>query len=194
MAVVEIRPISIHGSWNHGFALDRHTVSSVPTGDPYHWDTTRTMLGQLVYQFKYSHDRSALESIVDTAEDFLRNRWEGLLPIDYIVPVPPSLASRQFQPVLEIGRALALKLGVTLRADLVTKVSATPQMKNVGDWAQRRQMLRQAIQKGTGSLEDKSVLVLDDLIESGSTLGRVTDILRSIGASEVYALALTKTK
>ena len=194
MAIVAVSPIRITGSWNDGFALDRHTISSVPTGDPYHWDTTRTELGQLVYQLKYLGDRNALESIVDTAGDFLKNRWEGLLPVDGLVPVPPSVSSRNFQPAVEIGQALASRLKIPFRTDLIAKISVTPQMKNVGDWAERRQMLRQAIQKGPGSFEGKTALVFDDLVESGSTLGRVTDVLRSMGASEVYALALTKTR
>lgn len=147
-----------------------------------------------MYELKYGNNWAALELIVETAEEFIRNQWEGLPVLDCIVPAPPSVSRRGRQPVVEIARSLASRLGIGITENAVVKVRVTPQMKNVGDWAQRRQTLREAIQKGTANLERKRVLVLDDLTESRSTLGRVTDVLRSAGASEVYALALTRTK
>ncbi len=194
MASVRISPSRIYGPWDDGFVLDRHTVSSAPTGDPYRWDTKRTELGQLVYELKYVKNWGALQSIVETAEDFIKNQWEGLPALDCIVPAPPSLSARGLQPVVEVARVLAEQLGIEICENAVMKTAATPQMKNLNDWAQRRQTLREAIQKGTANIQTKRVLVLDDLIESGATLGRVTDVLRSAGASEVYALALTRTK
>jgi len=194
MPPVTISPGRIHGPWDDGFSLDRHTVSSTPTGDPYRWDTKRTELGQLVYELKYGNNWGALQLIVETAEDFIRNQWEGLPALDCIVPAPPSVSARGEQPVVKIARTLATRLGTEICENAVVKVCATPQMKNVGDWAQRRQTLREAIQKGPANVQGKRVLVLDDLTESRATLGRVTDVLRSAGASEVYALALTRTK
>jgi competence protein ComFC len=194
MAIVKIDPVRLTGPWNDGFALDRHTVKSIPTGDPYRWDTTRTELGELVYQLKYGRNQGALQSIVDTSEDFIRNRWEGLPKLDCIVPAPPSLSQRQSQPVLSIARLLAVRLGTAVCESVVTKVSPTPQMKNIGDWAKRRMVLKESIQPGAEDVRGKYVLVLDDLTESRATLGRVTDVLRAAGAAEVYALALTRTK
>jgi len=195
MSIVRTNPTRLWGgSWNDGFALDRHTVNSIPTSDPYRWDTTYTELGQLVYELKYRNNWGALQSIVDTAEDFIRSGWEGLPPLDLIVPAPPSFAARGAQPVVEIARELARGLGIALCENAVTKTRVTPQMKNVYNWAQRRQTLREAIQKGPANVQGKRMLVFDDLIQSGATLGRVTDVLQGAGASEVYALALTRTK
>ena len=195
MAPVKLSPVRlVWGPWDDGYTLDRHTISSVPTDDPYRWDTKRTELGQLVYELKYGKNWGALELIVETAEDFIRNQWEGLPALECIVPAPPSVSARGLQPVVAIARALASRLAVEVCEKAVEKIRPTPQMKNVGDWAQRRQTLREAIQRGTGNVEGKKVLIFDDLMESGSTLGRVTDVLRSAGASEVYALALTRTR
>lgn len=195
MSVVRTNPVRLWGgTWNDGFALDRHTVSSVPTSDPYRWDTTRTELGQLVYELKYGNNWGALQSIVDTAEDFIRNGWEGLPILDMVVPTPPSVTGRGAQPVVEITRELARRLGTALCETAVIKARATPQMKNVNDLAQRRQMLRETIQQGTANVQGRGVLILDDLYQSGATLGRVTDVLQAAGASEVYVLALTRTK
>lgn len=195
MLIVKTNPIRLWGgTWNDGFALDRHTVASVPTSDPYRWATTRTELGQLVYELKYGNDWGALQSIVDTAEDFIRNGWQGLPGLDIVVPAPPSVTVRGAQPVVEIARDLARRLGISFCENAVLKTHATPQMKNVNDLAQRRQMLRETIQQGTANVQGKEVLILDDLYQSGATLGRVTDVLQTARASEVYVLALTRTK
>jgi competence protein ComFC len=196
MAPVKSSPLKLYGPWTEGYVLDRHTVSSVPTGDPFHpFETKRTELGELLYQLKYGNRPDAAAPIVDTAEDFIRNGWRGLPPLDCVVPAPPSVTARPTQPVVELARALAARLGIRTCEDAVVKAGPTQQMKNIEDWAERRRALGDAIKKGAGDVKNKRVLVFDDLTESGSTLGRVAEILLKEGsASQVYALVLTRTK
>jgi predicted amidophosphoribosyltransferase len=185
----------IRGSWADGYVLDYHTVTSKPTGDPYHpFETKRTELGQLLYQFKYGNG-TGLTEIVDTVEDFIRNQWRPAPNFEYIVPAPASVTTRKSQPVVELARELAKRLGVTACEDAVMKVTATQQMKNIDDWHERQKALKEAIQKGSGNIAGKRILLVDDLTESGSTLGRVAEVLLKDGeAAAVYALALTRTK
>ena len=70
MAPVAIKPVKLAGPWTDGYVLDRQTVSSIPTGDPYHpFDTERTELGELLFQFKYRNKADALSIIVDTGNN-----------------------------------------------------------------------------------------------------------------------------
>ncbi len=186
----------IQGPWVEGYVLDYHTISSTPTGDPYYrFDTKRTELGELLYRLKYQSDRSGFSALVDTAEDFIRKRWQPSPPFDCIAPAPPSVTTRKTQPVVELARELGLRLGIPVSEDAVLKMKATSQMKNIDDWLERQKVLEEAIQKGPGDLKGKRVLLIDDLIESGSTLRRVAEVLlKEGGASAVCALALTRTK
>ncbi len=188
-----IRPMPIKGPWVEGYVLDYHTISSTPTGDPYYrFDTKRTELGDLLYRLKYRSDQSGFLAIVDTAQDFIRSRWQ---PFDCIVAAPPSVATRKTQPVVELARELGARLGIPVSEDALLKVKVTPQMKNIDDWFERQKVLEEAIQKGAGNVRGKRVLLFDDLIESGATLRRVADVLlKEGGASTVHALALTRTK
>lgn len=172
--------------------LDYHSISATPTGDPYHpFDIKRTDLGELLYRLKYVSDRNVIGEIVDTAEEFLR-KWKP--DVDCVVSAPPSL-KRMSQPVVELARELARRFGLGLCEDAVRKVKETPSMKNVADWYERQKMLAEAIQVGQEGVEGKSVLLFDDLIQSGSTLGRVAEVLqKNGGAMAVYALALTRTR
>jgi phosphoribosylpyrophosphate synthetase len=67
-------------------------------------------------------------------------------------------------------------------------------MKNVPK-PDRAKVLSEAIQKGQDDVRGKHALLFDDLIESGATLGRTTEVLlKDGGATAVYALVLTRTK
>ena len=192
MPVVKINPMKLPGPWIEGYVLDFHSISSTPTGDPYYrFDTKYTELGHRVYRFKYRGDMILMADIIDTAEEFIKE-WKP--PVDCVVPAPPSL-DRGSQPVVELVRELATRLRLPSCEDAVVKVKATPAMKNIPDWSERQKVLQEALQAGPGDVKDKSVLLLDDIIESGSTLQRAAEvILKGGGGRAVYALVLTRTR
>jgi competence protein ComFC len=194
MAAVKIKPMKLAPSpWVDGWVLDYHTISSTPTGDPYfRFDTKRTELGELLFRLKYRAGGSeVLTDIADTAMKFL-DGWKP--PVDCVVATPPSVA-RQTQPAAAIARELALRLQIPLMESAVVKTKPTPQMKNVDDWTERQRLLAEAIQLGGDEVKDKSVLLFDDLIESGSTLRRTAHVLLNPGGAQtLYALVLTRTK
>ncbi len=192
MTAVEIRPMRRQGPWTAGFVLDYHSFSAAPTDDPYHpFEMKRTELGELLYRFKYAGDRKVLGDIVDTMEAFV-HEWRP--NVNCIVPAPPSLV-RKSQPVLDLARELASRLSIDYCEDAVRKIKPTESMKNVADWFERRKLLTEAIQAGSGDVSGKTVLLFDDLTQSGSTLARVADLLqRDKEAAAVYALTLTRTR
>ena len=58
-----------------------------------------------------------------------------------------------------------------------------------------KKLLAEAIQAGSDDVRGKCILLVDDLIESGSTLRRAAEVLlKDAGARAVYALVLTRTK
>jgi predicted amidophosphoribosyltransferase len=176
MPIVRTRSRSLFGGpWNDGLALDRYSGS---------------VLGTLVHRLKYDDDAGALVLIVDTVENFIRNCWK-VLPVDCIVPAPPSLDRIGLQPGIEIARAVAARLSIRFTENAVSKVEPTPPMKDIFSGAERRQLLRKAIQQGPEDVRNKSVLVVDDVTQTGATLGRISDVLlKDSGASEVYVLAV----
>lgn len=88
---------------------------------------------------------------------------------------------------------MAQSLGVPTLPSAAVKATATQQMKNV-PMHERAPLLTAAIQAGTDSVQGKRVLLVDDLWETGSTLRRVAEVLGQMGASEIRALAMTRTK
>ena len=191
MAVVEVHPVPIEGPWIEGFVLDRHVISAVPIGylgEHMQFDTTRSALGELVYHLKYRN--GPLNDIVDTAVAFINERWNGV--IDCVVSPPPSL-HRTKQPAVLIAARIAAALGVPAAPAAAVKATATPQMNNVL-LHERAPLLSAAIQAGTDPVQGQRVLLVDDLWDTGSTLRRVAEVLGHMGATEVRALAMTRTK
>jgi competence protein ComFC len=191
MARVAINPQRIDGPWIEGFVLDRHVVSSRPLGyqgEHMQFETTRSPLGELIYQLKYRN--GPVDDIAETAVAFAAERWAG--KIDCVVPSPPSL-HRARQPVMLIADGVAKSLGVPIFINAVEKTTATAQMKNV-PIDEREPLLSEAIQQGSDSVQNRRILLIDDLWETGSTLRRVAEVLSKMGASEIRALAMTRTK
>src|SRR5713101_2908046 len=191
--MIEIKPREIKGSWDRGYVLDVHTISSTMIGynefgHP-EFDTVRSQLGELVYRLKYRGDKSTISSIVEAIVKFVKT--SGIRP-DVVVPMPPS-KQRTFQPVFEVGSELAKALAIPLNGTSLKKSKVTAQMKDVGDFSARVATLETSFACDR-SLADKSVLLLDDLFQSGERMNVASQILKNQGSVKaVYALALTRT-
>jgi competence protein ComFC len=195
--MAKIHPTEINGPWLAGFVLDYQIVSSTFTGyDGFghpQFDTVRTELGELLYRLKYRADKSVTKEIVEVMAEFIPARkWEP--PISLIVPMPASRARRD-QPVHILADALGTRLGIKVEIEAVKKVKSTPQLKNVKDYNERVRSLEGAFSVSTSIIADQSVLLLDDLYQSGATIESVTNALYGQGkARAVFALALTRSQ
>ena len=190
MAVVSIHPEQIQGPWVAGFVLDRHVVKSVPIGylgDHMQFDTTRSELGELVYQFKNRNGSS--QDIVETAVAFVSDVWAGRS--DCVVAAPSSV-THSSRSANAIAAGIADALGLPLIDNAVAKQETQP-MKNVPQ-PDRAGILAQAIQSGQAAVQGRHILLIDDLWQTGSTMRRVAAVLKEMGGAEVRALAMTRTK
>jgi competence protein ComFC len=192
---LEIHPKEIKGSWDSGYVLDLHTISSTMIGynefgHP-EFDTQRSPLGELVYRLKYRGDKNALPSIVEAVVAFVKS-W-GIRP-DAIVPVPPSKLQRTYQPVIEIASQLSKALQIPFDAKTLKKTGTTSQMKDIGDFTERVKALEAVFTVGK-DLEGRQVLLIDDLLQSAATMNVAARTLKKQGGVEaVYAIALTRTR
>lgn len=193
--MVAIHPEQIPGRWREGFALDKHTISSVRLGDNEYghpvFDTTRTELGELLFRLKNRSDFSVVDEIVDAAADFAQ-RWNP--GRDLIVSVPPS-KGRTKQPVFILAEPLGQRLGIRTVLDCITRVKDIPELKNVYDYGMRVKLLQGAHAVDRTVVEARRVLLFDDLYRSGATMNSVAALLYDEGrAAEVFALAITRTR
>jgi len=86
-AVIEIHPKEIKGTWDQGYVLDVHTISSTMIGHNEfghpEFDTVRSQMGELVYRLKYKGDKAAVSAILDAVVTFVEN-WR--IHPDAVIP------------------------------------------------------------------------------------------------------------
>jgi len=183
----------LKGNWRKGWAIDLHTISSVPLGDN-QFDTTRTEVGELLYQVKYQQDVSRIEELVNIICDFMKTRL--VTPyLAAILPVPPSDTTRPFQPVQLLAERVGDRLKIPVLVDYLIKNKSTQALKNLEDAESRKRELGGVFSVKDKSLCDKKVLLFDDLYRSGETLTEITDVLYNQGkVQNVYVLTITKTR
>ncbi len=190
-----LHPQGVKGPWKAGIVLDWHTVASQVIGQNEFghpiFDNTRSEIGELLYQFKYRGDQSALQKILSATVDYLSERAKGRF--DLIVPVPPSNPTRTVTN--QLAKGLAIGLGAGFSATALVKIKNTSELKSVSDPEVRKQILEDAFRADNQQVASKTVLLVDDLYRSGATLEAATAALTTQGgAKSVYVLAVTRTR
>ena len=195
--IIPTNPAKLNGNWVDGYALDQHVLKSVFTGENEYghpqFDTERSQLGEAVFQLKYKFDKSKIIDISETICDFIKTKWSDV-EFDYILPVPPSKI-RAMQPVIEIAEKVSEDLGISFSENDIEKHKATSQLKDLKDFSERVEILKDSFQPMTDNLVDKTILILDDLYSSGATLNVLTDVLyNGSQVKAIYVLTFTRTR
>lgn len=192
--MVSINPIQLHGNWDLGYALDVHTLNSVMVGEDAfghpRFESTRSDIGELLYQFKYRYRYGVLDEIADTVCAFLANHPE-MTQVDTIIPVPPT-KHRDYQPTYEIADEVSKRLHVYCCTNVLENNSGI-EAKTLS--YEDKHKSQQGIIKIRNATRKHSTLLIDDLYQSGATLSRCVDLLRADPLiDKIYVLTITKTK
>ena len=142
--------------------------------------------GSTVKQVKYHGDRYP-DELVDATVELLRH-WAPIPAAAWVVCVPSS-TSPDLLP--SFGRRLAIRLTLEFH-DVVRRVRAGRPQKEMENSAQQFRNVADAFEVVTPLPNDRPVLLVDDIVDSGWTLTTVGVALRVAGSGEVYPLALAK--
>jgi ComF family protein len=148
-------------------------------------------IDRLVQDLKY-HRRLDLARVLGglLAERLAAHRWPWP---DRLIPVPlhrARLRERGFNQALELARPAARRFGLVLDPWAAVRIRPTPPQAGLS-LAQRRRNLRGAF-RATVSLEGEHVVVLDDVMTSGSSLESLAHCLKKAGAKTVGVWVLAR--
>lgn len=121
-------------------------------------------------------------------------RHADMLPPDIIVPVPlhrARLVGRGFNQAREISRLLSRRAAIPIVQEALERVRRTiPQMELAR--AERAVNIRGAFSARCNLVEGKAVLLVDDIMTTGSTLEECARVLLGAGARRVDVLILAR--
>ena len=187
-----MQEIRLDGRWKVGWALDLHTLKSVPRGDG-GFDTEYTEIGKRLNLLKYHNDYDQIDVLAGFLCKFMQTRY--VTPyLSAIIPVPPS-QQRDVQPVYMIAERVGGVMNIPVDFNYLKKIKSTPPLKGMSEERERGEVLKGAFEVVDNRYAGKKVLVFDDLYRSGATLNEVCKVLYEVGnVGDVYVVTLTKTR
>ncbi len=186
----------IEGNWTLGYSLDKHTICSTPIGyNEYghmQFDTERPEAGEALFQLKYRSDFSQVPIIGQQLYDSFGAAFSSS---HIVIPMPASKI-RAKQPVTEIARDLAGRMGILCIENLLVKTGSTPAMKDIETRDEKVSTLVGAFK--VYDVLDKGlfdVLIVDDLFDTGSSLEAATTVLRGYSKiRNIYVATVTRKR
>ena len=143
-----------------------------------------------IAKFKYAGNLNAGRLLRDLMAEYFRlhpNTFEG---IDYIIPVP-SHPNKLTQRGFNAPSFLLDQKGLPLNLTAVTKTKTTDTQAGLHQ-QERFKNLYRAFAANSEEVEDKRILIFDDVCTTGRTLEEMAITLKRAGADRVDALVLAR--
>ena len=151
-------------------------------------------LRQAIHQLKYSGKLHLTQPLLDLAIVHFDDHFPGTV-FDAIIPVPlhrERLMQREFNQAAMLARGLAHHLRAPVLERWLVRVRSTRPQVELNS-SERRQNVKQAFAvTPAAALEDKRVLVVDDVFTTGATLREIARTLKVAGAMQVDVFALAR--
>lgn len=150
------------------------------------------LLKKSVHHFKYRFIEDLADPLALLIAQALQN--SNYPAPDVIIPVPlhkKRLRWRGFNQAEKLAEKLDLKIPI-ITDSLIRSQNTTPQVK-VKSREKRLQNLNNAFSViNKENIENKRILLIDDIVTTGTTLSICADELIKAGASEIRALVLAR--
>lgn len=152
-------------------------------------------MDQLIHQFKYQHQLRLASWFGQELYRAIEKRAQAMTEFDCIVPLalhPARMKTRGFNQAHEIARAVARQSALPLRPHALLRTRDTAQQASLSREDRRRNM--------SGAFEcredfaGKTVLLLDDVLTTGSSAGEVARVLKLHGATRVVVAVVARTQ
>lgn len=170
-----------------GESFQFHSVTSL--GD------YANLLREMVLRVKYQHDQALATALVEQAIGEESDRLQSMR-IDVVIPIPHHWSDRllsRTDPLQLISARLGAFLKVPVARHILIKRRRTPKQQSMTSVTERRQNLRGAfaVPRGT-DLTGLHVVLVDDVLTTGTTCHRASRELKKAGASRIDVFTIAR--
>ena len=120
----------------------------------------------------------------------------GPLPVvDVIVPVPlhsTRLREREYNQSLLLAHRMSTYLKIPLNYTVLRRIRETPPQTSLTKHERLKNLRRSFVVKTPQSLKGKSILLVDDVYTTGTTVNECAKVLDKAGAENVYVVTLAR--
>ena len=153
-----------------------------------------SLIRKLILGYKFSN-KAYINNFF--ANMIVRNEknYNLLKQYDMIIPVPmhkKKMQKRGYNQTELISEKIAQKLEIENRPDILQKVINTTTQSKLGGKARQTNIQHAFFIKNDIDVEDKKVILLDDIYTTGATSEECSRVLKDAGATEVLILVLAK--
>lgn len=144
-----------------------------------------------VHGLKYRNLRAAAPKLGELMGEFLTS---ARIPGDVLVPVPlPSsrLRQRGYNQAELLASEVSKTTGLQVDNRILARVRNTPTQVGTAGREERRRNVEGSFQANPG-LKGASIIVVDDVATTGSTISACASALKSAGAASVWELVLAR--
>ncbi len=149
-------------------------------------------LNKFVLEAKLNYRKNVLVFFLQFIKSRIRNLDEIYSDVDIVIPVPirkNKLRERGFNQAEIIGEILFEN---KLQKNLISKIKETKEQKHLSK-EEREKNLKNCFKiNDKEKIKNKKILLIDDVITTGSTLREISTLLLEKGSGEVYAFSLLK--
>ncbi len=155
------------------------------------WAIYEGALREALQRMKYQRDIGLGEVFAQPLIELISdNHWY----IDIVVPVPLSIArykERGYNQSSLIALPIALHYGFPYRPNALKRIRETASQVGL-NLIERRKNVDRAFVASPKIVKGRSVLLIDDIATSGSTMESCANALRESGAREVFGLTVAR--
>lgn len=175
------------GGFTHPGCATRYTPERVLSGFRY-WGSARGLIKSL----KYKRVRPVAKVLADLLIEDLQEKNVVFGSQAIVVPVPLSFwreGIRGFNQALLLGKALAEKLELQFRPDILNRVKDRPSQISLS------RAERSANVKGVFTadvLNGEDIILVDDILTTGATVREAAKILKKAGSKQVWVLTFAR--
>ena len=147
---------------------------------------------EAIYALKYRNVRAAAPALGDLIARWLES---STAPGEALVPVPlhrRRLRSRGYNQSALLARELSRRIDLPVLDNLLVRTRDSPPQVSLASREERVRNVEGSFDC-VGNARGRSLILVDDVVTTGSTISACAKALKAGGASSVWGLALART-
>ena len=146
-----------------------------------------------VLAFKKERNAGNADTLADYIAEMVYTDFNRI-EFDYVISVPPrkkNFTDKSYDQAARLARAVSLKISVPYLNGAMQQTSKIRKQSLLSYSDRARNVKGKFAVRKPNHIKNKTLLIIDDVCTSGSTLNECGKILRENGAYRVYAATLT---